>query len=388
MDFTSALYLGLRHPSRSLRSWSALTTGAPAALMSPRGAGKTAQALADLIGCERTILLPSTLHAFWDLFGLLATQNIAIYLDAESYPIMHWGGERAVAHGVPLRLFPHHDVERLRRLLRADMCKGIKPVIAVDGFCPACGTSAPVKEYLALARKHKGYLLLDDTQALGVFGQNPQHSIPYGLGGGGSLRLHNIYGPEVIVVSSLAKGFGVPVTVLAGSRNLVNWFANRSETRIHCSPPSVAVIHAVEHALQINAAYGDQLRRHLARLVLSFSRMLAAAGIRLLKGLFPVQTLLPENSGLDVNAVRLHDALLDCGIRSVLHHGHSGRRAQLSFLLTARHELDDIVQSAEVLRRILCTEASIEVNHDHRLPLPCRKRRRSHRPLGHTGITW
>ncbi|MCI5145312.1 MAG: pyridoxal phosphate-dependent aminotransferase family protein, partial [Candidatus Electrothrix sp. AR3] len=53
LDFTSALYLGLRHPSRSLRSWSALTAGAPATLVSPGGTDQAAQVLADLIGCER-----------------------------------------------------------------------------------------------------------------------------------------------------------------------------------------------------------------------------------------------------------------------------------------------------------------------------------------------
>ncbi|MCI5145845.1 MAG: pyridoxal phosphate-dependent aminotransferase family protein, partial [Candidatus Electrothrix sp. AR3] len=212
------------------------------------------------------------------------------------------------------------------------------------------GTSAPVKEYLQLAREYGGYLLLDDTQALGVFGRQPQGVHPYGQGGGGSLRLHNIYGSEVIVISSLAKGFGVPVTVLAGSRKMVNWFANRSETRIHCSPPSAAAIHAVEHALKMNTAYGDQLRCHLARLVLTFSRMLAAAGIQLLGGLFPLQTLLPKNG---LNTVRLHDALLDHGIRSVLHRGHLGRSTQLSFLLTTRHELADIRQTARVLRQMI-----------------------------------
>ena len=37
LDFTSALYLGLRHPSSSLRPWSGLTTGKPAVLEPPRG---------------------------------------------------------------------------------------------------------------------------------------------------------------------------------------------------------------------------------------------------------------------------------------------------------------------------------------------------------------
>ena len=349
LDFTSALYLGLHHPSHVLRPWSALTAGAPANLVQPKGAQRAAQRLADLIGCERATLLPSTLHACWDLFGLLANRNIAIYLDAGSYPILHWGGERAVARGVRLRTFPHHNTERLRQLLREDRKKGVQPVIAADGFCPACTRSAPIKEYRQLARKYGGYLLLDDTQALGVFGQNPQDAHPYGRGGGGSLRLHKVYGPEVIVISSLAKGFGVPVTVLAGSGKLVNWFTKQSETRVHCSPPSVAVIHALEHALRINAAYGDPLRQHLARLVLAFSKMLASARLQGHGGLFPVQTILPDRR---LNAVRLHDALLKHGICTVLHYGHSRRRAQLSFLITARHELGNMRQIALILQQI------------------------------------
>ena len=35
LDFTSASYLGLRHPRRTLRPWPRLTTGVPAALAEP-----------------------------------------------------------------------------------------------------------------------------------------------------------------------------------------------------------------------------------------------------------------------------------------------------------------------------------------------------------------
>jgi len=35
LDFTSALYLGLRHPSGSLRPWARFTLGVPAALAAP-----------------------------------------------------------------------------------------------------------------------------------------------------------------------------------------------------------------------------------------------------------------------------------------------------------------------------------------------------------------
>ena len=67
LDFTSALYLGLRHPSPSLRPWPGLTTGKPAALQPAPGSAAIAGEFAALVGCERATPAASTLHLFWDL---------------------------------------------------------------------------------------------------------------------------------------------------------------------------------------------------------------------------------------------------------------------------------------------------------------------------------
>ena len=47
-----------------------------------------------------------------------------------------------------------------------------------------------------------------------------------------------------MIVSSLAKAFGAPLAVLAGSDAFMTVFEQESATRMHCSPPSVAVIAA------------------------------------------------------------------------------------------------------------------------------------------------
>ena len=118
LDFTSALYLGMRHASRSLEPWEQLTTGVPSALAAAPGTELVARSLAALQGCERATLAPSTLHLFWDLFAVLADNPIAIYIDAGAYPIARWGIERAASRGVPVRSFRHHDADALRRLSR------------------------------------------------------------------------------------------------------------------------------------------------------------------------------------------------------------------------------------------------------------------------------
>ena len=60
LDFTSSLYLGLRHPSAGLRPWEALTLGRPAALRPPPGAAEVGIRLADLQGCEASTLLTTS----------------------------------------------------------------------------------------------------------------------------------------------------------------------------------------------------------------------------------------------------------------------------------------------------------------------------------------
>ena len=187
LDFTSALYLGIRHPSRSLRPWSQFTTGKPAALERAPGAEAIARALAELQGCERVTLLTSTLHLFFDLLEVLRQEGIELYVDEGAYPMARWGAERAAARGALLRQIPHYDPVAAQHMVEVDSASGLRPVILADGFCPDCGRAAPLSQYLHCVVQDGGYVVLDDTQALGIWGQAPSPLNAYGRGGGGSL---------------------------------------------------------------------------------------------------------------------------------------------------------------------------------------------------------
>jgi 8-amino-7-oxononanoate synthase len=343
-DFSSALYLGLCHASSELRAWSQLTTGQPAALAAPPAATEIARTLAALQGCEAGTLAPSTLHVFWDLFTILSEEPTVICVDSGAYPIACWGIERARKHRVPVVSFAHHDASALaRRLARAGRHKA---VVVADGFCPSCGKAAPVREYLEAMHDRSGALIIDDTQALGILGSGRSGAKPFGSGGGGSLRWHGVQDERVVLVSSLAKGFGAPVAVLSGSSQAVRQFEERSETRVHCSPPSYAALHAAERALALNDERGDQLRLTLARNVQSFRRGLRRAGVALPRGLFPVQTLAGIRGGA---AVVFHARLRRSGISAVLHRRRRQSPAEVSFLLSANHTPDQIDEAVHAI---------------------------------------
>jgi 8-amino-7-oxononanoate synthase len=353
VDFTSSLYLGMRHGSREVSPWASLTTGVPAALRDPPASAAVAHRLAALQGCEAATLLPSTLHLFWDLFGVLSPEISEIWVDSGAYPIARWGAERAGARGRPVRAFSHHRPAALRQALQRSASRAPAtrhPVVVADGFCPGCGRSAPLGEYLEAVRAYGGLLVVDDTQALGIFG-DAATGTPYGTGGGGSLRRLSLEGPDVLVGCSLAKGFGVPVAALSGAREAIRHFQACSQTRVHCSPPSLPVVHAAFRALELNRTGGDALRATLARRVVRLRSGLRAAGLRPAGGMFPVQTL-PTSARFD--AAVLHARLLSVGIWTVLHRARAGSRASLSFVVRAAHtpqEIDRVVAAVAAATR-------------------------------------
>ena len=117
LDFTSCLYLGLRHESDALPAWSSLSTGKPAALEDPPGARRVARKMAELQGCETgpdgSLDAPLVLGSVRNL----ADCGAAFYVDSGAYPIARWGVERAAGRAAKVHMFRHHDAEHLRRLL-------------------------------------------------------------------------------------------------------------------------------------------------------------------------------------------------------------------------------------------------------------------------------
>lgn len=348
LDFTSALYLGLWHPSRSLPPYERLTLGEPAALDEPPGAAQLGAAAAALVGGERGLIASSTLHAFWDLFGALPARSLAIFSDSGSYPIAQWAIERAVVRGIPARTFAHHTPDALDRALRTGP-PGCAPVVVTDGFCPGCGRFAPLRAYLELVRAHRGLLVVDDSQAVGLFGL-PSPGAPYGIGGGGTARWTGTGGAEVIWCSSFAKALGVPIAAVVGGGGWIERLEERGETRVHCSPPSAAHLSALRHAFGVNLRAGEELRARLAERVLHFHARLARAGLTAIGGLFPVQRLsLPRQ----VDVAKLHGRLLQRGVKTVPQRSRCGPRATLAFVLTARHRLEEIDLAVDALESAL-----------------------------------
>jgi 8-amino-7-oxononanoate synthase len=360
VNFASALYLGITHDSGSLR-WNELTTGTPAALRRPPEAAEPETSFAALVGCERAVALTSTLHAAWDLFGEACGPKTAVLYDDAVYPVLRWGMERAAGRRIPVVGFAHHSPEALERALAA-LGPALRPWVVADGFCPGCSRLAPLGEYARQALRYGGRIIVDDTQAIGILGGGaPTAQLPYGAGGGGSLRRLALSGESVVVLASLAKAFGAPLAMVAGAGSFIDDFIDRSETFVHCSPPSLAHLAAASHALRRNASEGDRLRAVLAGRIRAFRRAMQASGVRMRGGLFPFQRLLVNSAD---DGLRLARALAGHGIQAIVEQVRCRPQVALTFVITARHDEGQLRRAAAVLAMILrrSSIASIETS--------------------------
>jgi 8-amino-7-oxononanoate synthase len=348
LNFTSSLYLDMKHSSTELLGWQQLTTGVPAALNECLESRQISQQVAKMQGLETGISAPSTLHLYWDLFGFLANQQIIVFIDEKIYPVSKYGIERLITKGVPVYYFRHLDANHLYELLQTKIKEFKIPVVFTDGWCPECGKNAPIKVYLEILKAFRGNIIIDDTQAFGIFGERKTNFF-YGDNGGGILKWLDVFDNNIISITSLAKAFGAPMAVMSGNTEFITSFKDNSDTRVTSSPVSIAHLNAGLNALRINGTEGDRRRKKLENNVVAIRGALMTSGINVTGSIFPVQSL--TFSGSDY--VNLFYAKLNNqGIRTVLAHGHLPSETLLSFIIRSNHneeELEKLLHSIKSL---------------------------------------
>jgi 8-amino-7-oxononanoate synthase len=305
-DFTSSLFLGLRHAYVDLPPWGGLTTGRPPQLDVGAGGGLTRR-LASLLGTGDAVLRRSTLHGLLDTIVALAGGGGTVVMDDAAYPISHWAAAAASNWGVGVARYRHHDADdaaaRCRRATRPT-------VVLTDGWCSSCSRPAPLRDLQAVADHNQGYLVVDDSLAAGVLGERSADSGPFGKGGAGLGPWLGITEPGAVLVASLAKGFGTPLTVIAGPRPTIRAIRLKSETPVHASGPTAADRSALRFVSDVPPRILDGRRDHLGRLTTDLRVRLRRHGLRPVGLPFPFMLAEP-----DQDAVALAAALAAHGCR-------------------------------------------------------------------------
>jgi len=346
IDFTSSLYLGMKHSSKELNGWQQLTTGVPAALGEAGLALQVGNYVAGMQGLEEGLTAPSTLHLYWDLFDYLCHQPVVLFIDEKVYPVSRYGIEKLLLRKIPVHPFRHFDAAHVAELIKRNNTRSTIPVIVSDGWCPSCGNAAPLRQYAALVKPLHGAVIVDDTQAFGILGAGKQNRKPFGQGGGGLLRWQSLQADTIITIVSLAKGLGVPMSVISSTHQFIESFARHSETRVNSSPVSLAHLQAAMNAFRINKREGDERRSVLWRNIYLLRSLLQQAGILVQGGIFPVQTIRCHSRQ---QTIRLWEELKKSRIRSVLITPHGEQEPALCLIIHSDHTPGNIQALADAI---------------------------------------
>lgn len=345
LDFTSSLYLNIKHSSEELQSWSQLTTGVPAALYESVQNKNLANCIARMQGMEAGIIAPSTLHLYTDLYDLLSNKKITLFIDEKIYPVSKYGIEKLIINNIPVYCFKHGDANHLYKLVKDKLQNHTTPIVFTDGYCPQCGKALPLKDYSLIMQQYAGNIIVDDTQAFGIFGKR-KDEFAYGYDGSGILQWLNITDENIITITSLAKTFGVPAAAIAGNKNFIKEFKANSKTRESSSSVSNAHLNAIQNAMFINNQTGNIRRRKLLNNV-KYLKHAMPSFLKLTNVLFPVQSIM----NLDSHSARnLFDILNERNVKTVLTQDHYNKPV-LTFIIRSDHSKQDIQYLTDVINK-------------------------------------
>jgi glycine C-acetyltransferase len=170
------VYLGLnRHPKVIERAAEALRTYGTGCGASPPIAGlsavhaEVARRVASMTGQEKAILFPTGFTANLGALSALPGRDDLVLMDRECHASMFQG---VTLSGAKWLAFRHNDLADLEQMLEAHRAQHPNVFVIVETAYSMSGDLGPIKELVALKKKHRFYLFVDEAHTFGFYGEN------------------------------------------------------------------------------------------------------------------------------------------------------------------------------------------------------------------------
>ncbi len=294
--------------------------------------------LAEFVGAPRALLFSSGYMANLGVMAALTNRHGTVLEDRLNHASLI---DAARLSRATVRRYPHVDLQRLDDLL-SEVEQGPR-LIASDAVFSMDGDIAPVAPLLALARRHRAWLLLDDAHGLGVLGPE----------GRGTLARHDVAPVEpVMLMGTLGKAFGVFGAFVAGSEALVETLIQQARTYIYTTALPPAVAEALRVSLKLVRAE-DWRRERLHALIARFRAGARELGLQLAGSTTPIQPLMLGGVEAALGASR---ALRERGllVPAIRPPTVPANTARLRITFSAAHEpahVDRLLEALAVLPR-------------------------------------
>ena len=340
-NFASYDYLGLNGDPRVVEAAKAAidrygtTVSASRMVAGERAIHRELEAeLARLYGVEDALALVGGHATNVSLIGALLGPGDLIVHDALVHNSIVEGARLS---GARRAAFRHLDPEAADKTLREARPRCEKALIVIEGHYSMDGDVPELAAFVALARRHRAWLMVDEAHALGVLGQR-----------GFGLAEHAGVDPSEVDLwmGTLSKALVSAGGYIAGSGALIGYLKRSLPGfvfSVGIAPPAAAAALA---ALRILRGEPERVARLNFNAAL-FARLLREAGLDI--GGSAGAAIVPLITGSSIRAGRLSQALFARGVNAPPILYPAVHAARLRFFVTAGHSKAQLRETAHIV---------------------------------------
>ncbi|XP_008428429.1 serine palmitoyltransferase 3 [Poecilia reticulata] len=204
------------------------------------------QLVADFIGVESSMIFGMGFATNSMNIPALVGKGCLIVSDELNHTSLILGARLS---GATIRVFKHNNMHSLEKLLREAVCSGQprthrpwkKILIMVEGIYSMEGSVVRLPEIIALKKKYKAYLYLDEAHSIGAVGPS----------GRGVTELFNVNSADVdVMMGTFTKSFGAAGGYIAGRKELVEYLRSHSHSAVYATAMSAAITEQIMRAMK------------------------------------------------------------------------------------------------------------------------------------------
>src|SRR5438067_399076 len=287
------------------------------------------RALARIHGADDAVALVGGHSTNVTVIGQLLGRNDVIVHDALIHNSIVQGALLSGARRVP---FAHLDADAAEKALGKPRPRGGRALLVVEGHYSMDGDVPDLAAFVAVARRHGAWLMVDEAHALGVLG-------PRGFGSADRAGIDP--GEVDIWMGTLSKTLVSCGGYIAGRQDLIDYLKRSAPGFVFSVGVAPPVAAAALAAVEILEAEPERVRRLNDRAAL-FLQLARDGGLDV--GGSIGAAIVPIITGSSIAAARLSQALFNRGVnvQPILYPAVPERAARLRFFLTAEHSEEQV----------------------------------------------
>ncbi|XP_073409922.1 serine palmitoyltransferase 3-like [Dendrobates tinctorius] len=165
-----------------------------------------------------------------------------------------------------IRIFKHNNMQNLEKFLREAVVHGQprthrawkKILIIVEGIYSMEGSIVRLPEIIALKKKYKAYLYLDEAHSIGAVGST----------GRGVVEYFGVNPTDIdVMMGTFTKSFGAIGGYIAGKRDLVDYLRTHSHSALYASSMSPPVAEQIIRVMKCTMAHDGTGQQRVQQLM-------------------------------------------------------------------------------------------------------------------------